>query len=155
VAAFAVTEGMARVEIALPDTFLFRTEIPVRIGDVNYGGHLGNDAVLAIAHEARVRFLAAHGFGERDVAGAGIIMVDAAIVYRAEGRYGMTLAVEIAPDDVRSRGCDLLYRISDVATGQEIARVKTGIVFFDYGARRVVSMPAAFRVVVGAPGRPG
>ncbi|WP_369729520.1 acyl-CoA thioesterase [Anaeromyxobacter sp. Fw109-5] len=87
--------------------------------------------------------------------GAGILMVDAAIVYRAEGRHGMTLAVEIAPDDVRTRGCDLLYRISDVATGREIARVKTGIVFFDYGARRVVSMPAAFRAVVGAPAHAG
>jgi acyl-CoA thioester hydrolase len=146
---------MARVEIALPDTFLFRTEIAVRIGDVNYAGHLGNDAVLSIAHEARVRFLAAHGFAELDVAGAGIILTDAALVYRAEGRYGMTLAVEIAPDDVRSRGCDLLYRITDAATGQEIARVKTGLVFFDYAARRVVSMPAAFRDVVGAPSHRG
>lgn len=144
---------MARVEIPLPDTFLFRTELPVRIGDVNYGGHLGNDAVLSIAHEARVRFLAAHGFTELDVAGAGIIMVDAAVVYRAEGRYGMTLAVELAADDVRTRGCDLLYRFTDAATGQEIARVKTGIVFFDYAARKVVSMPAPFREVVGAPPR--
>jgi acyl-CoA thioester hydrolase len=144
---------MPRVEIPLPDTFLFRTELPIRIGDVNYGGHLGNDAVLSIAHEARVRFLAAHGFTELDVAGAGIIMVDAALVFRAEGQYGMTLAVEIAADDVRTRGCDLLYRITDATTGKEIARVKTGIVFFDYATRRVVTMPAAFREVVGAPAR--
>ena len=144
---------MPRVDIPLPDTFLFRTEIPIRIGDVNYGGHLGNDAVLSIAHEARVRFFAAHGFTELDVAGAGIIMVDAALVYRAEGRYGMTLAVEIAADDLRTRGCDLLYRITDAATGQEIARVKTGIMFFDYTARRVVTMPATFREAVGAPPR--
>jgi 4-hydroxybenzoyl-CoA thioesterase len=53
--------------------------------------------------------------------------------------------------DLRSRACDLLYRISDVATGAEIARVKTGIVFFDYAARRVVSVPAPFREAF-APG---
>jgi acyl-CoA thioesterase FadM len=139
---------MARVEIGLPESFPFETEIPIRISDVNYGGHLGNDAVLSIAHEARVRFLAAHGLAELDPGGIGILMVDAAVVYGAEGRHGMTLRVAIAPADVRSRGFDLLYRMTDRATEQEIARVKTGIVFFDPRARRVVSMPARFRDVL-------
>jgi len=107
--------------------------------------------VLSLAQEARIRLFAAHGMTELDVGGVGILMVDAAIVYRAEGRHGMTLRVEVAFSDLRSRGCDLLYRLSDVATGREIARVKTGLVFFDYSARRVVTMPAAFRDVVGAP----
>jgi hypothetical protein len=39
---------MARVKIDLPDKFIFKTEIPIRINDINYGGHLGNDAVLSI-----------------------------------------------------------------------------------------------------------
>jgi acyl-CoA thioester hydrolase len=137
-----------RVHVDLPDRFPFATEIPIRIDDVNYGGHLGNDAVLSLAHEARVRFLAQHGWTELDVEGVGIIMVDAAIVYRAEGRHGMVLRVELAFDDVRSRGCDVLYRLTDVATGQEIARAKTGIVFFDYRARKVAHLPERFRQVV-------
>ncbi|MGB8931445.1 MAG: thioesterase family protein [Anaeromyxobacteraceae bacterium] len=136
---------MARVEIQLPDTFPYSTEIPVRITDLNYGGHVGNDAILSIVHEARVRFLGSHGWTELDVAGAGIIMADAAIVYRAEGFHGMVLKVEVAVAELRSRACDLLHRITDVATGAEIARVKTGIVFFDYATKRVVSMPGAFR----------
>lgn len=139
---------MPRVHVELPARFAFATEIPIRIDDVNYGGHLGNDAVLSLAHEARVRFLAAHGWTELDVEGVGIIMVDAAIVYRAEGRHGMVLRVELAFDDVRSRGCDVLYRLADVATGQEIARAKTGIVFFDYRARKVAHLPERFRRVV-------
>jgi acyl-CoA thioesterase FadM len=140
---------MARVEIDLPESFLFETEIPVRISDVNYGGHLGNDAVLAIAHEARVRLLAAHGLGELDLGGPGIVLADAAIVYRAEGAWGMRLRVAIAAADVRTRGLDLVYRMTDAATGREIARVKTGILFFDYRTRKVVSMPPAFRAVLG------
>jgi 4-hydroxybenzoyl-CoA thioesterase len=142
---------MARVEIELPESFLFETEIPVRIGDVNYGGHLGNDAVLSIAHEARVRFLASHGLTELDAGGPGIVLADAAVIYRAEGKWGMRLAVAIAAADVRTRGLDLLYRMSDAATGAEIARVKTGVLFFDYRTRRLVSMPPAFRAVLGAP----
>lgn len=143
---------MARVEIALPDSFPYATEIPVRIGDLNYGGHVGNDAILSIVHEARVRFLGSHGWSEKDVAGAGIIMADAAIVYRAEGFHGMVLKVEVGVADLRSRACDLVHRITDVATGAEIARVKTGIVFFDYAARRVVQVPAPFREAFAAAG---
>ena len=141
---------MARVEIELPATFPFATEIPVRIGDLNYGGHVGNDAILAIAHEARVRLLAARGWRELDVAGAAILMADAAIVYRAEGFHGMVLRVEVAVADLRSRSCDLVYRITDVASGAEIARVKTGIVFRDPGSGRIVSVPAPFREAFGA-----
>ncbi|HSN93277.1 MAG TPA: thioesterase family protein [Anaeromyxobacteraceae bacterium] len=139
---------MPRVEIDLPERFLFETEIRVRIGDVNYGGHLGNDAVLAIAQEARVRFLSSHGWTELDVGGPGIILADAALVYRAEGTWGMRLAVAIAAADLRTRGLDLLYRLTDAASGREIARAKTGILFFDYRTRKVVSMPPAFRAVV-------
>jgi acyl-CoA thioester hydrolase len=145
---------MARVTIELPERFLFSTELPIRISDINYGNHLSNVAVLGLAQEARLLFLAAHGFkSELDVGGLGLIMVDAAVVYRAEGHYGMVLRVELAAADVASRGCDLLYRLSDTASGKEIARVKTGILFFDYQARRVAHMPDAFRrLVEPAPG---
>jgi 4-hydroxybenzoyl-CoA thioesterase len=77
--------------------------------------------------------------------------VDAAVVYRAEGRYGMVLRVEVAVAEVKSRGCDFLFRLADAATGKEIARVKTGIVFFDYAARKVGHTPEPFRAAF-APG---
>jgi len=136
---------MARIEIPLPDRFPFSTELPIRVSDLNYGGHLGNDAVLALVHEARARFLAAHGWREGNVAGAGIIMADAGIVYRAEGFWGMTLKVEVAVQELRSRSCDFVYRLTDAASGREVALAKTGIVFRDPATRRVVSAPAAFR----------
>ncbi len=144
---------MARIEIALPARFPFPTAIPIRIGALNYGGHRGTDAVLAIAHEARVRFLAAHGWTELALAGVGILMIDAAIQYRAEGFHGMTLRVDVAPADVRTRDCDLLYRLADAATGREIARVKTGIVFTDRKTGRLVRMPDPVRAVL-APAEP-
>ena len=141
---------MARVEVELPSKVLFTTEIAIRIGDVNYGGHLGNDAVLALAHEARVRFLAAHGLGELDLDGVGLLMADAAVVYRAEGKYGMVLRVEVGAADLRTRSCDLVYRFSDLATGTEIARVKTGLVFRDPATGKLVHVPDRLRRLVAA-----
>jgi acyl-CoA thioesterase FadM len=136
---------MPRVQVDLPERFLFATEIPIRIDDINYGGHLGNEAVLSIAQEARLRFLRSHGWTELDIEGVGILMVDAAVVYLAEGKHGMMLRVELGAADVRTRGCDLLYRLADAATGREIARVKTGLVFQDPTTRKLVTMPAALR----------
>lgn len=140
---------MARVKLEMPEQFPFATEIPVRIGDINYGGHLGNDAVLAIAHEARLRFLHSLGHTEQDVAGAGLIMLDAVVVYRSEAFYGDVLRVEVALADPQATGCDILYRMSNGETRKEVARVKTGMAFFDYARHKVVPMPATFRAQCG------
>jgi len=141
---------MARVEIDLPETFLFTTELPIRVADLNYGGHLGNDRVLSLAQEVRVLWLRRHGLGELDVGGAGLILADAAVVYRAEGRLGMVLRAELGVGEVRSRSVELLVRLSDAASGEEIARVKTGVLCFDYAARKVLHLTPALRRALGA-----
>jgi acyl-CoA thioesterase FadM len=141
---------MARVEIQLPDTFLFETDLPIRIGDINYGGHLGNDRILTLAQEVRVQWLARHGLRELEVGGAGLILADAAIVFKAEGTHGMALRCELGVGEVRSRSVELLHRFSDRATGVEIARAKTGVLCFDYAAKKVVHLTAR---LLGALGR--
>ena len=39
--------ALARVKLTLPDAWQFDTTVTVRIGDINYGGHLGNDGASA------------------------------------------------------------------------------------------------------------
>lgn len=138
---------MARARLDLPDTFEFSTEIQVRISDINYGGHLGNDAVLSLVHEARIRFLKKHGFTEANIDGVGIIMTDTVIVYKSEGFYGDTLTIGVTVADFTRTGCDFLYKITNRKTGREVARAKTGIVFFDYKTRRVMPAPEKFRAI--------
>jgi acyl-CoA thioester hydrolase len=135
---------MARAKISFPDTCLYTTEIPVRITDVNYGGHLGNDSVLSVVHEARVQCLQHFGFTEADVAGVGIIMTDAVIVYKQESFYGDVLRIDVAVQDFSRTGCDFLFRLTEKNTGKEIALVKTGVVFMEYKERKVVAVPTAF-----------
>ncbi|MCF7797620.1 MAG: thioesterase family protein [Lentisphaeria bacterium] len=136
---------MTRVKIELPEDFIFTTDIPVRITDLNYGNHLANDAILALIHEARVRFLASYGWSEKDVAGEAIIMADCAIRYRGEGFYGDVLQIEVAVTDFTRKGCDLVYRVTEKSTGRAIAEAKTGIVFYDYDQKKPVSVPEPFR----------
>lgn len=135
---------MPRIRIERPTTFSFATEIPVRITDINYGGHLGNDALLSLLHEARLQFLKHHGFTEADVGGCGMVMVDAAISYREEVFYGDVLRIEVAVTDLRHSGCDFVYRVTKVSTGTTAAEAKTGLAFFDYRERKVVKAPTRF-----------
>ncbi len=136
---------MSRIKIELPQKFIFKTEIPVRITDINYGGHLGNDSLLSIIHEARVRFLKHLSYSEKDIEGNGIIMSDAVIQYKAESFYGDELLIEIGVMDFSSVGCDFVYRISNLNDKKEIALAKTGIVFFDYKNKKVVPVPVKFK----------
>lgn len=139
---------MARVTIEMPDRYGFETEIPIRITDINYGGHLGNDAILGLVHEARVQFLKRLDCTEVDVGGCGIIMSDAAIVFRSEGFYGQTVRIRVAADLSGKSSCDFFFLLSDTEDDREIARVKTGIVFFDYERRRPTRIPESFRAAI-------
>ena len=136
---------MKTLAIALPERFPFSTEIEVRVTDLNYGQHLGNDSLLGLIHEARVRFLRMQGLRELDFDGRALIMVDAAVVYRAEAFAGDTLAFEVAVALTGRASCDFLYRISRRADGRLVAEAKTGVVFLDPASRKVGALPQAAR----------
>jgi len=111
---------------------------------LNYGGHLGNDAVLRIIHEARLQFLKSEGYTEFDVEGAGLIQSDAVVVYKSEAFYGDDILVEVTVGDFTQAACDFFYKLSFSKSGKEIARAKTRIVFYDYRHRKKLPVPAAF-----------
>lgn len=136
---------MARIKIDLPDLFPFETDIPIRITDLNYGDHLGNDTVLAFAHEARVRYLRSLGLSELDAGGTGLTMTDAAVVYRSQGRYGQVIRVQVSATGFGRSSFEMIYRMSDRDTGVDVALVKTGMAFFDYDRKKIVAMPADYR----------
>jgi acyl-CoA thioesterase FadM len=136
---------MARVKLVLPEKFIYSTNIDVRITDINYGGHLGNDSVLSLIHEARVRFLAANNFTEKDIDCVGIIMTDTIIVYSAEGFYADKIRIDVAIDDITNTGFDIFYRLVNDVNEKEIAKAKTGIVFYNYQLKKVARTPKTFK----------
>lgn len=132
---------MARIKIDLPEQFPFSTELDVRVGDLNYGNHLGNDAVLTLIHEARRRFLNSLDIEEIGVDGIGFVIADAAVVYRAQAFYGDRLRIEVAAGDFSSRGCDFYYRVSHVTDARVVAKARTGMVCFDFRAQKTMVFP--------------
>ena len=136
---------MARIKIDLPESFVFSTEIPVLINNINRGNHLSYDSILPMMEETRIRFMRSLGYTQESINGAAFIVTDVAVVYKKQGRHGQVLKLELALADFTSKGCDIIYRISDASTDEEVARAKMGILFFDYQQQKVVPVPDEFR----------
>lgn len=141
---------MPRIIIAAPERVLLRTEITIQIGDINYGNHLANDAVLRLCHEVRLRWLNRLGWDELDAGGAGLIMTDAAVQYLAQAYHGDVLQVEIGVSEIGKSGFMLCYVMTRLSDGMLIARVQTGMVCFDYAAQRICRMPIGLKNVLEA-----
>ncbi|WP_336517606.1 thioesterase family protein [Pollutibacter soli] len=134
---------MGKNNIIVPSSFDFQTNIPVRITDINYGGHLGNDSVLSIAHEARMQFLSSLGFSEMNFGGVSLIMSELAVDFKAELMYGDTAIIGVAVSDISKVTFDLVYQIKSDKNGKHIvaANIRTGMVCFDYETKRIRPIP--------------
>ncbi len=135
---------MARIKIELPEKFSYSTAIPVRITDINYGGHVGNDAILSIIHEARMQFLANIGYTEMKFAGVSLIMADVGIEFRNELFYGDTVIASVVACELNRVSFEIFYKleIEKDQTRKIIAIAKTGMVCYDYTAKKIAAIPA-------------
>src|SRR4051794_31818945 len=102
---------MPRIKIPLPDHFNFSTVLPVRITDLNYGSHVGNDTVLSLVHEARVQYLRHFQYTELDMEGVSLIMGDAALEFKAESFYGDSIRIFVVAGDFTKVSFDLYYKL--------------------------------------------
>jgi acyl-CoA thioesterase FadM len=139
---------MPRLQFPLPERFLFSTDIPIYISHVNQGGHLDNAQLLTLVSEARVRFFRWLGYpGELAIEGMSIVVGDMMAQYKSEAFYGETMQIDMLPDDFNKYGFDLVFRLQDKATGREVARGKTGVVFVADGeghSKKVTPLPTGF-----------
>ena len=138
---------MPRLQLQPLAAYDFRCELTVRTTDLNYGGHLGNDRLLALVHEARVAFLAAAGLSELDAGGASLIMADAAVVYQGEAFAGDVLRFDMAAREPGRLGFRLCTRVTRVGDRTPVAIVETGLVCFDYRAREARPLTPALRAL--------
>ena len=136
---------MPRIKLDLPKHFHFTTEIPIRISDINYGGHLGNDSVLSILHDARLRFLMEHGYSEFNVEGVSLIMSDSIVLYKSQAFFGESLRIQIAVQDFSKFGFDIYYLVRERESGREVVQAKTGMAFFNYEERKLSPVPEKFK----------
>lgn len=141
---------MPRIKLKPLEIYSFSLELTVRVTDLNYGGHLGNDSLLSLVHEARVAFLASHGFSEMDCGGVSLIMGDAAISFQGEAYAGDVLMIEVAAGEPTRSGFRLFQRVTRPSDAGPIALVETGMVCFDYTHGKIRPLPDTVRTTCKA-----
>ncbi len=134
---------MNRIKISLPNTFEFFTTLTIRVTDLNYGGHVGNDRFLSLIQEARQQFLLSFGYEELSIAGVGLIMTDVAIEFKNELNYGDLVKIWVTADGFDKLGFDLFYKM-EIVNGDEpklAGKAKTGMLCYDYVNKKKASVP--------------
>jgi acyl-CoA thioesterase FadM len=147
---------MPRVKLYPQPGYEFRHEVTLQVRDINYGGHLGNDALVGLIHEARINLLHRLNLSEMDLGDGqtGIIMADLVVNFKEEGFMLDRLCVDSHIGEITRRGFRVFHRINK---GDKIlALVETGLVTFNYATRKIVPVPASFIYALerftGAPG---
>ena len=141
---------MARIKIELPEKCIAAFQIPVRITDINYGNHVGNDSLVAIIHEARMQFLHQHNYTEMDVAGTSLIMNDLSVEFKSEAFYKDVLEVSLFTGEIFKVGFEFFYSLSTTRDQSSIliARAKTGMVCFDYKEKEIMQVPDELKKIL-------
>ena len=142
---------MERIKINLPAHFTFTANLTVRITDLNYGGHVGNDVFLSLIHEARQQFLYHHGYAELQFEGIGLIMADAAIEFKKEMNYSDNINIHVAATGFDKYGFDIFYKL-EIIKGIEIilaGKAKTGMLCYDYAAKKLTPVPEKAKEKLG------
>lgn len=134
---------MDRVKLQLPNDFSFSTPISVRITDVNYGGHVGNDTFLSYLHQARVKYLQSFGFSELNVKGISLIMADVALEFKHEIHFGDELICWVTAENFTKLGFNIFYKIEIIKPEATIkaAQARTAMLGFDYEAKKKTFFP--------------
>lgn len=134
---------MARVKLDIPENYVATITIPVRISDINYGNHVGNDAFVTIIQEARTQWLYSHDYTELDIEGTGLIQADLALEYKSEAYYGDTIEIYLSIVEISRVSFEIYYKLitKRKSITNVLALAKTGMVCYDYTNKKVMPVP--------------
>jgi acyl-CoA thioesterase FadM len=120
----------------------FAGSYKVRVGDINYGGHMGNDKALLLFHDARIHFLEERGFSEIDIGGPGLIMGEAHVYFKKEVFRGDELKVYIHIEELTDLSFVIYYSV--LRDDVQVMHGYSKMIAFDYERRRVTRIPEVF-----------
>lgn len=137
---------MSRRTLELPDRFHLNFDYHVVYSDINASNHLAADRILAITIEAQFRFIKSLGYNDASVfEDAGLIMVHSETLYLSESHHEDVLSVSMAIAALEGKQIQLAFLIRNQVTGKETARLRSTLLFYDYGCKQVIPAPEKFK----------
>jgi len=135
---------MPKIKLKECEKYEYQYKTRVNVRDINYGGHLGNDSLVGILHEARIDLLNKIGCSELDLGDGktGIIMADLAVNFKAEAFLLDEITVFSHIDEISSVSFRIFHKITRGET--IIALAETGLVCFNYKEKSISDVPETF-----------
>ena len=120
----------------------FSIPLEIRIGDVNYGGHVGYQVYLSYFHEARIAYLKKFGCTELDIHGYGMIISEVNCKYKKELFHRDEIRVKCGIGQLKSKVFIMEYQIE---RGDDVCAIgSTTNLCYDYQKKKVVELPLEF-----------
>lgn len=141
---------MARIRLVELGQYAFHYATRLEPRDINPSGHLGNDALVTLVGSARAYVFYSMGLSQRDLGdgSTGIIMSDLAVNYRAEAFMFDEIVIDTHFGEFTRSAFRAFHR---VRKGEAVvALAETGLVTFDYRARRIAPVPEEFLKALAA-----
>jgi acyl-CoA thioester hydrolase len=135
---------MPRVDLNELPSYEFQHPLTVRSTDINYAGHLGNESLLGLVHEARAQFLKRLSFNTiiNKKNKIGLIIADIVVNFKAEAFAGDKLVIDCQIKELGEKSFRLFHRVRDDQL--LIALIESGMVAFDYEQGKAVPIPKSF-----------
>jgi acyl-CoA thioester hydrolase len=128
--------------ISSKENFLFSTQVPVRINDINYGNHLCHTKLISIIHNARALFLKHHNLSELDCYGVGLVMLKLNVEYISQAFFADLLEIKIYLRKLEGARLELDYIVENRTTEKLTATVNTLMGFYDKQKNKLAKVPA-------------
>lgn len=124
-------------------------EYTVGVGDINYGGHMGNDRALLVFHNARINFLKHLGLTELSIGdGLGIILVEANVKYKKEVFMHDVLETEVWVSSMKGLKWTISYKSTRKEDNAEVFSGHTDMLCYDYDKKKVSKIPEDFMLLI-------
>ena len=135
---------MPKIKLKEHEKYNYEYWTTIKVRDINYGRHLGNDALVGLLHEARLDLFHSFGCNELDLGDGktGIILGDLAVQFKSQGYMFDKITIGIRIAEIKNASFRIFYRIKKEEN--ILALAETGIITFDYEENMISEIPGIF-----------
>lgn len=125
----------------------FTTDIQMRFRDIDSMGHVNNAVYLTYLELSRTRFYLEFAKSSR-LEDIDFILAHLDIDFESQAVWGDEIRVTVWPSRLGRSSFTLTYEVTEAKGGRILARAKSVLVSYDYGARRSKPIPDDLRGVL-------
>ena len=144
---------MSQKSNVINENLIFSTELSVTVAHLNYGNHMGLDALVLLLQETRMQFLADNEMTETQIEGdVGTLVSTINMDMRQQCYHGDQLLVQIYSPGFKknSRGFELKYCLFRTGDQCLVASATSKHLFFNQASQSIARAPDRFYRLMNA-----